>query len=134
MLLHTDTNWHAMKFDLVGDTFPEKATEGSIRNMMYNNPETYGLKEVNIGSNCVHLSAGPFEAAFEVNNFFGSLLDLDARKTPPLAVKNAHKSGLPLETALGLMENPTHNNQDLFTESENLNTDLAVKLGLDWFN
>ncbi len=134
MLLHTDTDWHAMKFDLVGDTFPEKAAEGSIRNIMYNSPETFGLREVNIGANCVHLSAGPFEAAFEVNNFFGSLLDLDATKTPPLAVKNAHKSSLSLEKALGLMENPTHNDQDLFTESENLNTDSAVKLAHDWFS
>lgn len=128
MLLHTDTDWEAMKFDLVGDTFPERAKFGSIRGALYANPELYGQPAVGINTNGVHLSAGPFEAAFEVVNFFGPILDLDPSKTPPLALKKAVAAGISEERALSLLENPKLNQSDLFTETENLDTLDAVEL------
>ncbi len=91
MLLHTDTDWHAMKFDLVGDTFPEKAKPDSIRGLLFSDPERYGQEAVGINTNGVHLSAGPFEAAFEVVNFFGPLADYDLHKTPPLILQRHHR-------------------------------------------
>lgn len=128
MLLHTDTNWYEMKFDLVGDTFPEHAKPGSIRGMLAADPDKFGLTEVGINANGVHLSAGPFEAAFEVVNFFGALLDLDPETTPPLAIKRAHEAGFSLVNALNLLSNPALNDSDLFTATENLNTNEAVEL------
>jgi hypothetical protein len=128
MLLHTDTDWHAMKFDLVGDTFPERANPSSMRGLLYADPGFYGLNEVGINKNGVHLSAGPFEAAFEVVNFFGALLNLDPRKTPPLAVERAISAGLSRDQALALLENPGMNESDLFSETENLNTEAAVRI------
>ena len=127
MLLHTDTDWGSMKFDLVGDTFPERAKTGSIRGQLFAKPEEYGQKAVGINTNGVHLSAGPFEAAFEVVNFFGDLIDLDPAKTPPLAIKRAKDAGLADKAALALLENPDLNERDLFSETENLDTDQAVK-------
>ncbi len=132
MLLHTNTNWKEMKFDLVGDTFPERAKPDSIRGMLYANPDRYGQEEVTINTNGVHLSAGPFEAAFEVVNFFGKLLNLDPEKTPPLAIKRAIEAGMPKDKAISLIDNPQINESDLFSETENLNTHEAVKFARKW--
>jgi len=128
MLLHTDTDWHAMKFDLVGDTFPEKAKPDSIRGLLCADPERYGQASVGINTNGVHLSAGPFEAAFEVANFFGPLINLDLDKTPSLILKNIIESGVSADKAADLINNPPINESDLFSETENLNTQAAVEL------
>jgi hypothetical protein len=131
MLLHTNTDWEAMKFDLVGDTFPERAKSGSIRGTLYANPEHYGQAEVGINTNGVHLSAGPYEAAFEVVNFFGGLLDMDPARTPPLAVQQSIGAGFNMTQALALLQNPDVDDSDLFSETENMNTDEAVQFALD---
>ena len=130
MLLHTDTDWMKLKFNLVGDTFPERAKEDSIRGQLYANPERFGQAEVTINTNGVHLSAGPFESAFEVVNFFGPLLDIDPAKTPPLAIKKAILAGIPGDEALALLANPDINDSDLFSETENLDTHEAVQFGI----
>lgn len=131
LLLHTDTDWFNLKFDLVGDTFPERAKPTSIRGMLYAHLEKYGQAQVGINTNGVHLSAGPFEAAFEVVNFFGSLLHLDPAETPPLAIRKAMEAGISQEDALGLLKNPALKDSDLFSETENINTDEAVRLVID---
>jgi len=122
-----------MKFDLVGDTFPERAKPDSIRGMLYTNPDRYGQEEVTINTNGVHLSAGPFEAAFEVINFFGKLLDLNSEKTQPLAIRRAIEAGMHKAQALSLLDNPQVNESDLFSETENLNTSESVKVAKKWF-
>ncbi len=134
MLLHTDTIWDEMKFDLVGDTFPERAKPGSIRGMLFADPKKYGQEEVGINTNGVHLSAGPFEAAFEVVNFFGKLIDLDPMQTPPLVIERAIQAGIPKEKALSLLDNPKMNDSDLFSETENLNTNDAVRRAIEGIN
>lgn len=131
LLLHTDTDWYDLKFELVGDTFPEKAKPGSIRGMLFSDPDRYGQKDVGINTNGVHLSAGPFEAAFEVVNFFGPLIDLDPVQTPPLAIKRAIEAEIPTDAALSLLGNPPINDNDLFSKTENLNTNAAVNLVKD---
>lgn len=131
MLLHTDTDWEAMKLNLVGDTFPERADPGSIRGRLYADPEQFGQAEVTINMNGVHLSAGPFEAAFEVVNFFGNLLDLDPEKTPPLAIERTMAAGMLQGQALDLLTNPVVDDSDLFSETENMNTSEAVRFVMD---
>jgi hypothetical protein len=126
MLIHTDTDWYDLKFEMVGDTFPENAKPDSIRGRLYKNPERFGQAEVGINTNGVHLSAGPFEAAYEVVNFFGPLIDLNPEVKPPLAILKAIESGIQKQKALSLMDNPTVDNSDLFSETENLNTEEAV--------
>ena len=126
LLIHTDTDWYDLKFDLVGDTFPEKANPDSIRGQLFANPADFGQDEVGINTNGVHLSAGPFEAAFEIVNFFGEILSLNPEKTPPLAIKRAIDKGMDHSFALSLLDNPPIGESDLFSETENLNTLEAV--------
>ena len=134
MLLHTDTDWESMKFDLVGDTFPERANPHSIRGILCADPERFGQKEVGINTNGVHLSAGPYEAAFEVVNFFGNLLNLDPEQTPPLAIERSIAAGLPRDRALALLDNPAVDDSDLFSKTENMNTSEAVDFALKHFS
>jgi len=127
MLIHTDTDWYDLKFELVGDTFPAKAKPGSIRGQLFADQGQYGQDDVGINTNGVHLSAGPFEAAYEVVNFFGDLLSYDPHTRPPLAIQRAIEYGIKQDLALSLLENPAIDDSDLFSETENLNTDAAIK-------
>ena len=126
ILIHTNSDWYDLKFEMVGDTFPEKAKSESIRGRMYAQPETFGQSEVGINTNGVHLSAGPFEAAYEVVNFFGPLIDLDPEETPPLVIAKAITAGVHENDAVSLLDNPKIDDSDLFSKTENLNTDEAV--------
>ncbi|MFU8826078.1 MAG: hypothetical protein ACNA70_01155 [Brevefilum sp.] len=127
MLIHTDTDWHDLKFDLVGDTFPERAKSDSIRGQLFANPARYGQKEVTINTNGVHLSAGPFEAAFEVVNFFGDILSHDAHAQPPLTIQRAIDDGIDSSVAMSFLDNPALGESDLFSATENLNTYTALQ-------
>lgn len=131
MLLHTNTDWERMKFSLVGDTFPERAKPDSIRGMLNADPDKYGQSEVGINMNGVHLSAGPYEAAFEVVNFFGNLLNLDPAITPPAAIQRSIDAGVSRELSLSLLKNPAVGDSDLFSKTENLDTKDAVHFVLD---
>ena len=128
MLIHTDTDWYDLKFELVGDTFPEKAKPESIRGLLYADPDRYGQSKVGINTNGVHLSAGPFEAAYEVVNFFGPLIDLNPEKTPPLAIAKAVEAGISQKQALSFLDNPALEGSDLFSKTENMNTKEAIAL------
>lgn len=73
MLLHSDLPWRALRREMLGDTYPEKAQPGSIRRNLFERREILDLDRVDITSNFVHLSAGPFEGAGELVNFFQGL-------------------------------------------------------------
>ncbi len=132
VLLHSNTPWGALRNEMVGATFPEKAVPHSIRGTLYAHPADYGLGTVSIANNGVHLSAGPFEGLFEINNFFGEILGLDIEKQPPLLLKKMLAAGLPLQTALESLENPIVSESpkptDLFTATEDVDSDEAVAL------
>jgi hypothetical protein len=134
MLTHADTDWYDLKFSLVGDTFPERADPDSIRGQLFANPARYGQDEVGINTNGVHLSAGPFEAAFEVVNFFGKILSLDPEQTPPLAIQRTIEAGVSPNQALSLLNNPPVGDSDLFSKTENLNTGQAIQFATENFN
>ncbi len=132
VLVHSDTSWATLRNEMVGATFPEKAVPHSIRGTLYAHAEAYGLGTVSIANNGVHLSAGPFEGLFEINNFFGKILDLDIKKQPPLLLKKMLAAGLPMQTALKALENPIVTESpkptDLFTATEDVESDAAVAL------
>ncbi len=128
MLVHSNTDWYDLKFNLVGDTFPARAKPDSIRGQLHAHPELFGLDEAGINANGVHLSAGPFESAFEVVNFFGEILSYIPRANPPLGIQRVIDSGICPDLALSLLSNPVIGESDLFSETENLNTDAAVEL------
>lgn len=132
VLVHSDTAWGTLRNAMVGATFPEKAVPNSIRGTLYAHPDDYGLGSVSIANNGVHLSAGPFEGLFEINNFFGHILDLDVRKQPPLILKKMLAAGLSMEDALKALDNPIVTEMpkptDLFTATEDVDTDAAVAI------
>ena len=131
MLLHADADWYDLKFNLVGDTFPENAAPDSIRGQLFAHPELYGQDEVGINTNGVHLSAGPFEAAFEVVNFLGRILSINPEETPPFAIQQSIAAGVDRDDALSFLDNPPIAESDLFSETENLNTEPAVRLAIE---
>lgn len=134
MLVHSDTDWGTLRNNLVGATNPAKADPNSIRGTLYADPQAYGFSEVGMGNNGVHLSAGPYEGAFEVLNFFGNLGDFDAQQTPPLILRKLMNAGLSFEQALESTKKPAivkdGKDTNLFDATEDVNTDEAVALYL----
>ena len=133
MLLHSDTGWAVLRDQMIGDTFPERAETGSIRGQLHADPARYGFDEVTIANNGVHLSAGPFEAMFEIANFFGSLVGTDISSAPPRIVKTMLAAGIPHKDAYRAKENPDVDDgdgatTDLFDATEHLDTEAAVAL------
>lgn len=130
LLLNSDTDWKVLKNDLAGDTFPEKAKENSIRGELFKNRQKYGVRNVSISSNCVHLSAGPFEALFEIDNFLknieGIQFDLEQTNIARLMAENALKK----EEVERILLNPTaqinKGSTDLFTFTEEKNSTEAI--------
>jgi hypothetical protein len=130
LLLNSDTDWKVLKNDLAGDTFPEKAKENSIRGELFKNRQKYGVQKVSISSNCIHLSAGPFEALFEINNFLknieGIQFDLELTNIARLMGENAQKN----KEIERILLNPTaqinKSSTDLFTFTEEKNSTGAI--------
>lgn len=137
LLLHSDTNWHALKYDMVGDTFPENAKVDSIRGKLYAHHERYGLKEVTVANNMVHLSAGPFEGMFEVYNFLYVIpgVNFDLRRTN--MGRLMHAKGLTDVDIDTCLKNPVTTidgeEVDLFTLTEDKNSNEAIEAYRQYF-
>lgn len=130
MLLHSDLPWKVLRGSMIGDTFPERARPGSIRRSAFESASSLGFEGgVGIANNCCHLSAGPFEAAVEINNFLGrsSGGNVDLTSTNLARQLASRSAGIPLET---LLTNPLHPklNQSLFDATEDVDTFSAVAL------
>ncbi|MGE5343245.1 MAG: hypothetical protein ACM3SY_17370 [Candidatus Omnitrophota bacterium] len=137
LLLNTDTDWKVLKADLSGDTYPERARATSIRGELFKNHEKYGLPPVDISTNCVHLSAGPFEAIFEIDNFLKNVDDahFDLYKTN-VAVRMQERA-LSRDEVDRSLTNPTAEIEgkvvDLNTFTEEKNTNDAIALYCEYF-
>jgi len=62
--------WSDLRNKLTGVTDPSAAQAGSIRNLFLLNKAALGLKDVDKGTNGIHLSAGPLEGLVELQRFF----------------------------------------------------------------
>jgi nucleoside diphosphate kinase len=69
MTVSGDTSWTSVRDDMIGNTFPERAIESSIRGNFYKHSAEYGLPEVSIACNGIHLSAGPVEGLIELKRY-----------------------------------------------------------------
>lgn len=132
MLVHSNTHWSVLKNEMIGATFPEKAVSESIRGTLYADPANFGLQEVSIANNGVHLSAGAFEAMFEMVNFFGKILKIEPEKEQPLILKKMINQGIDISQSLNALNNPVVINEpkeiDLFTATEDKDTEEAIAL------
>jgi hypothetical protein len=135
ILVHSETDWGVLRNEMAGATFPEKAVSGSIRGTLYAQPRRFGLEAVSIANNGVHLSAGPFEAAFEIMNFFGRILRWDPENSPPLALQKVLQAGISYQHALDILDNPPVEGSteptDLFAATEDMNTDEAIAFWME---
>jgi hypothetical protein len=133
-LVHSDTAWKALRGDMVGNTYPEKAAPSSIRGAFFAEPARYGLGHVDISTNGVHLSAGPFEGVFEIVNFFGSLTQDEASRPLPLLVERLMARRQSSEAALKVAGNPpvvaNGKASDLFSATEDFDTGAAIEFWL----
>lgn len=73
-------SWKESRRNFIGATKPQTAEAGSLRRLLLEGKEAFGLPEVSQSYNGVHLSAGPVESLveslrFESDHDSGSLLD-----------------------------------------------------------
>ncbi len=138
LLLNSDQPWSLLRGTMLGDTFPEKAAPGSLRRVLFEEAGRYGLGSVGIANNCAHLSAGPFEALFELNNFLSGLgavdFDLGAVKlSKQLAAAGVDAGGI--EAALSNPEGSINGNtSSLFDATEDLDSLSSAALYARFFN
>lgn len=130
-LLQTDTDWTALRSRFVGDTFPESAAEGSIRNILYRNAEKYGIKSISVADNFVHTSSGPFDALFEICNFASNIKGVNfSRYNTNIYYLMKEKFGLTETDFKNSIDNPTAvingEKTDLFSFTKNKNTLEAI--------
>jgi hypothetical protein len=132
-VVNSDLPWATLRRSTIGDTFPGQAAPGSIRRLIYENSAFYGLDDVSVANNYCHLSAGPFEALFELNNFFSSLtgtqFKLDDCRLPRYLASLRREAELPclLENPI-LQSHPEHLN--LFHATEDCDLFGSVHLAL----
>jgi len=61
--------WKEARELFAGATDPRKAAEGSLRRILMERKEAFGIPEVSQSFNGIHLSAGPVEALIELHRF-----------------------------------------------------------------
>lgn len=130
LLLNSDTGWIDLKYRLVGDTFPEKADPASIRGTLFQQPQTYGVDKISVSFNGVHLSAGPFEALVEIQNFLSHVRDTGFQLKDTNVFYLMNHAGINQESFNHCLNNPVttinHNTIDLFSFTEGKNTTEAI--------
>lgn len=122
MLVSSNTSWSILRDEMLGSTFPEKASPKSIRGIMHQKAKDYGFESVKIENNIMHLSAGPTEALFEMDNFFKEALGIDILEKQVKLAAQLQKSGLTKDQISKLMTD-----QEIHSELEHKDTKEAVK-------
>jgi len=137
ILLNSDTEWKILKNDLAGDTFPERAKAHSIRGEIFANHQKYGIQNISISNNCVHLSAGPFEALFEIDNFLSNIRDVDFNLNKTNIARLMNENGFEKEEIQRCLLNPKIQIDevptDLFTFTEEKNSNEAISEYREYF-
>ncbi len=130
MVLHSDLPWRVLRREMLGDTYPDKALAGSIRWRLLEQKEALGLTRVDITSNFVHLSAGPFEGAGELVNFFRGLQHATFTLEESRMAAHWREAGLELSRLAALLDGapwtPGGIPQDLFGATEELDARSAA--------
>lgn len=123
MLVSSDNDWEVLRNEMLGETFPEKANPNSIRGMLYKDAKKYGFEVVNIANNALHLSAGPTEALFEIDNFLNKPFGVDFIKEEANLSKKLMDDGITEVQIRSLIHD-----KEVHSLLEHKNTSDAVKL------
>jgi hypothetical protein len=123
MLVSSDTPWAKLRVEMLGDTFPDKALPDSIRGTLFAKSKDYGFDKVTIANNVMHLSAGPTEALFEMDNFLNKPFGIDILKEEARLAKDLKEAGLSSEEIKELLTN-----KEVHGKLEHKDTSEAVSL------
>ncbi len=122
MLVSSDTPWQKLRQEMLGETFPENALPDSIRGEIYSKAKDYGFEKVAIENNIMHLSAGPSEALFEIDNFLNTPFGIDFIEKEAKLAERLLLEGVSKEKIKGIL-----NDKDLHSELEHKDTDEAIE-------
>jgi len=132
LLAKSNNSWDSLRDIMIGETFPEKAVPESIRGEFYKNKDQYGMREVSIAYNGIHMSAGPFEAIFEIGNFLKGITGADYTPEKTNLHNKMIAAGISQAQALDAINNPKANIDDketsLFDITEIKNSSDAVSI------
>ena len=138
ILLNSDQPWNALRARMLGDTFPEKAAPSSLRRVLFENSDKYGLGDVGIANNCAHLSAGPFEALFELNNFLSGADSVDFNLGDVSMAKRLAALGVDEAGIKKALSNPeaaiNGNSEELFDATEDQDSASCAALYARFYN
>lgn len=123
MLVSSDSKWSTLRTEMLGETFPEKADPNSIRGTLHHNANDYGFDSVKIENNIMHLSAGPTEALFEIDNFLRDSFGIDFIKSEAKLAEKLLLEGLSEEKIRSILAD-----KELHGQLEHKDTDEAVML------
>lgn len=123
LLVSSDRDWSALRSEMLGETFPEKASPTSIRGVLYKDAKEYGFETVTIANNALHLSAGPTEALFEIDNFLNRPFGIDFVKERANLSAKLQSEGVNEEDIREII-----NDKEIHSLLEHKNTSEAVKL------
>jgi len=123
MLVSSNTNWDKLRNEMLGHGFPDEALPESIRGHIYRNKEDYGFKSVGIENNIMHLSAGPTEALFEIDNFLRAPFGLDFLEKEAKLAEELLLAGVSKENVKKVLTD-----KELHNELEHKDTDEAVEI------
>jgi len=134
-LLQSNARWSVLRDDMAGDTYPEKAKPRSIRSEIYQNRDILGVQEVTVSRNFVHLSAGPFEAFFEIYNFLNDVIDfkLSSSNLYRLMLEKGFNEQQIERTLQNPVVNIDDNPIDIFSITENKDSLEAISLYSEHF-
>ena len=123
MLVSSNTPWAKLRSEMLGETFPEKALPDSIRGVMFANAKNYGFNKVTIANNIMHLSAGPTEALFEIDNFLRAPFGIDIIKDGANLARRLKEEGVSQEYIRKMI-----NDKEIHSQLEHKDTEEAVRL------
>ena len=123
MLVSSNTPWAKLRDEMLGLTFPENAHPDSIRGFLFKNANDYGFEKVGIDNNIMHLSAGPTEALFEIDNFLNSPFGIDFIEKEAKLAEELLIAGVSKENIKKIL-----NDKELHNELEHKDTDEAVEI------
>jgi len=123
MLVSSNTPWAKLRDEMLGSTFPEKALPDSIRGAIFTKANDFGFKKVGIENNILHLSAGPTEALFEIDNFLHAPFAIDFLKEEAKLAERLLSAGVSAENVRKVLTD-----KDLHNELEHKDTDEAVEI------
>ncbi len=123
MLVTSNTPWAKLRDEMLGSTFPDKALPDSIRGSIFTKATDFGFKKVGIENNIMHLSAGPTEALFEIDNFLHAPFAIDFLKAEAKLAEKLLSAGVTPENVRKVLTD-----KELHNELEHKDTDEAVEI------